>query len=404
MMNGSSESFDRPLQLEELLPAADRERIEASLSRLAGCRVRLRGTDEPSRPGWRRKLIHWDLEPLLALEVEGGEDEQLQGAAELLLLLIRSAARFQMATDLHMETVHSDYEALQEKHEALKESEQRFRNLAVQLEQKVAEQVETIQAAQIKLYQAEKMASVGQLAAGIAHEINTPLSYIQSNFDSARSYLEDLQVIVDLLHSGAEIGMIREQWERDGLDDVMADFPQLLEDSLGGVTRVAAIVADLKVFFNINRSEQTLDDLNSRLDTVIKMIRPQLGEEVTLLFKGNEIPQLYCSPGHIGQVFYNLILNGVQSIEGKGSVVVETSMADGGVWVSVSDTGAGIAQEDLSRIFDPFFTTKEVGQGTGLGLTVISDIIKAHGGRIEVESRPGHGSCFRVFLPVREEV
>lgn len=395
--------FDRELRLNELLPIADQKKVEAALTRILARPVVLTKTDSPPLPGFTRQTIIWDFEPLAYVAIEGGDEGELQGAVEFILLLLKSSARFQMVTDLHMETVHSDYEALQEKHNALKESEQRYKNLTEQLEIKVAQQVKTIQDAQVKLYQAEKMASVGQLAAGVAHEINTPLAYIQNNFDSALSYLEDLQTVTDLIRSGVDIQTLKESWQSADLDTVMNDFPQLLQDSLSGVKKVASIVADLKVFSNINKSEQMFDNINTRLKTVIHMITPQLREGVAITFHPGDIPELFCSPGHIGQVFYNLILNGAQSIRGAGEVIVRSTMQEAEICVSILDTGEGIEQSKLAKIFEPFFTTKEVGQGTGLGLTVTNDIIKAHGGRIEVESQPGQGSRFSVYLPTRTE-
>ncbi|MBC8317880.1 MAG: two-component sensor histidine kinase [Desulfobulbaceae bacterium] len=399
-MSITPSQFDRQFQLQDLLSAADQERIASSLSLLLDRQVTLSGPEVPPPAGAVRSALQWELETIGHVDIVGGDEVQLKACVNLIVLLIKSAARFQMASDLHIETVHADYEALQQKHAALQESENRYKNLAEQLEQKVAEQVKTIQDAQSKLYQTAKLASVGQLAAGVAHEINTPLAYIQSNLDSALTYLEDLTVLVDLVHKGAEQTVLQKAWEEQEIDYIMDDFPQLLQDNLDGVKKVAAIVADLKIFSNIDKSEQILDDINTRLKTVVKMILHQLPEYVDIKLDLQEIPSLTCHPGHLGQAFYNLILNGSQAIAGKGTIRIATACDTKEIRIVIQDTGAGIAEADLPRIFDPFFTTREVGSGTGLGLTVINNIIKAHGGRIEVQSQVGKGSTFTVFLPL----
>ncbi len=400
-MTLSSSQFDREFQLDELIPSADRRRIEAALSMLTGRTVRVSNAGASLEAGCLRGDIIWELEILGHIDIEAGSDEEMKGATEMMQLLVKSAARFQMASDLHIETVHADYERLQEKHAALKKSEARYKDLAQQLELKVAEQVESLQDAQTKMYQSAKLASVGRLAAGVAHEINTPLAYIQSNLSSAVSYLEDLQTIAKLITGGADSASLKDAWESEDMEYVMDDFPHLLQDSLQGVEKAASIVADLKLFSNIDKSEQMVDDINHRLQTVVNMIRPQLSDQVGLKFEQQtDLPEILCYPAHLGQVFYNLILNGAQAIAGAGEVSIYTEKLGEEICVSIRDTGAGIAESDLPRIFDHFFTTREVGQGVGLGLTVINDIIKAHGGRIEVTSRIGEGSVFTVFLPI----
>jgi two-component system, NtrC family, sensor kinase len=396
----SLSQFDREFKLNDLLSQSDQEKIESTFSGLLGRKAKIWGSDTADESGYKRIAIEWELEAIGFIGIENGTDQELQEAVTLIGLLIKSAARFQMASDLHIETVHADYEALLEKHAALRESESQYKNLSRQLEQKVEEQVKTIQVAQSKLYQAEKLASVGQLAAGVAHEINTPLAYMQSNLDSAQTYLEDMKVLTDLVEKGADQTALQKAWEDQEIDYVMDDFPKLLQDNMDGVKKVAEIVADLKIFSNIDKSEKVLDDVNGRLETVAKMILPQLPEYVDVSLDLQEIPQLACCPGHLGQAFYNLILNGAQAISGAGSVHIQTVFKDNEICVSIKDTGCGIAEEDLPKIFDPFFTTRDVGAGTGLGLTVINNIIKAHGGRIEVASEACKGSTFTVFLPV----
>ena len=308
-----------------------------------------------------------------------------------------------MASELHVETVSADYQALQEKHEELQKSEKRYRDLSKKLEEKVAAQVKAIEDAQRKVFQSEKLASVGQLAAGVAHELNTPLAYIQNNLSAAKDYLRDLEsFFVTVLHS-QDLETVRDFWEKEDIEYIRKDFPVLLGSCLDGVARLSSIVADLKVFSNINQQQQSLDDINVRLITVLKMLKSQIGEEIEIVRDFADLPAIQCYPAHLGQVFFNLIQNGVQAIQGPGRVVVRTFERDGHICVAISDTGTGIQEEDMPRIFDPFFTTKEVGKGTGLGLSVIHDIVKAHHGRIEVQSKPGKGSIFTVFLPMITE-
>jgi signal transduction histidine kinase len=160
-------------------------------------------------------------------------------------------------------------------------------------------------------------------------------------------------------------------------------------------------VADLKIFSNINQQEKRLENINEQLKTVVKMIAPQIDGGIEITFDCAELPLTLCYPAHLGQVFYNLIQNGVQAIKGEGRVHITTSVLDDNIRISVTDSGVGIDEANLSRIFDPFFTTKEVGSGTGLGLSVTHDILKAHEGRIEVQSTLGSGTTFTVILPVR---
>lgn len=396
--------FDRQLQLSDLFSTGELSEIQASLSSLLGQPVEITGPDSLPRPDFQRAGIHWEFEAIGYLESKDVSGLQLQAALNLLLILIKNGARYRMASDLHKETVRSDYQLLQEQHTALQESEKRYRLLAKELEQKVAAQVKTLESAQVKLYHSEKLASVGQLAAGMAHELNSPLAYIQNNLVSATSYVDTIKTIGKLINDGIGLEAMKEYWDNEDMAFILEDFPSLLQDSLQGVEKVATIVADLKVFSNINQSEQRMDNINDRLDTVLKMLKPLLGSEIEVVCELAKIPTTLCYPAHLGQVFYNLILNSGQAIKKKGKITIRTRVQKGEICVVIQDTGSGISKADLSRIFDPFFTTKEVGTGTGLGLTVINDVVKAHGGRIVVESQVGLGSIFSVFLPVKTEV
>lgn len=395
--------FDRELRLSELFSSQEITRLCSTISLLLNCAVDLVEPDTPCKPGWRRSPINWEFEPIAYLEADNATDDQLQGAVAFLLFLVKEAVRYRMVSDLHLESTMADFEALQIKHSELRVSEKRYRELSEQLEQKVAAQIKTLEAAQTKIYQSEKLASIGQLAAGVAHELNSPLAYILNNLVTAKDYLKDLQAFSVLFKKGAKPERLQEAWREADIDYILDDFPALLDSSLEGVQKAASIIADLKIFSNINQHEKRLENINEQLKTVVKMITPKIDDAIKITFDCDELPLTLCYPAHLGQVFYNLILNGVQAIKGEGRVHIKTSTLNNTILISVQDTGVGIDEAQLSRIFDPFFTTKEVGSGTGLGLSVIHDVLKAHGGRIEVQSTLGLGTTFTLILPVRSQ-
>lgn len=395
--------FDREMQLSEVFSVQELDRIKRVLALALNCDVEIVGPETACNSGCGRIEILWELEPIAFIESRKATVDQLKGCSEIFLLLFKEAVRYRMASELHIETVSADYEALQEKHQELQKSEKQYRELSKKLEEKVAEQVKAMEDAQRKVFQSEKLASVGQLAAGVAHELNTPLAYIRNNLSAAKDYLQDLESFFATVIHGKDLETVRDSWEKEDIDYIREDFPVLLGSCLDGVARLSSIVSDLKVFSNLNQQQQSVDDINGRLMTVLKMLKSQIGEEIEIVRDFADLPAIQCYPAHLGQVFYNLIQNGVQAIQGEGRVVIRTFTRDGYIGVAISDTGTGIKEEDMPRIFDPFFTTKEVGKGTGLGLSVIHDIVKAHHGRIEVQSTPGKGSVFTVFLPIETE-
>ncbi|OGQ98576.1 MAG: hypothetical protein A2505_01890 [Deltaproteobacteria bacterium RIFOXYD12_FULL_55_16] len=268
-----------------------------------------------------------------------------------------------------------------------------------------------LKATQSQVVQQEKMASIGQLAAGVAHEINNPIGFVTSNLGTLQKYMgritEFLKMQAEIYPQEAgddrasRLAGIRSQLK---IEPVLADLPALITESLDGVERVRKIVQNLKSFSRIDQSDYSLADINHCLDDTLNIIWNELKYKCTVKKDYGDLPQTKCYPQQLNQVFMNLLVNAAQAIEGQGEIVITTRASETEITISISDSGGGIPQENLNRIFEPFFTTKEVGKGTGLGLSITYDIVtKKHGGRIEVASEPGKGTTFTVILPVITE-
>ena len=262
--------------------------------------------------------------------------------------------------------------------------------------------------AQEQLLQSEKMASIGQLAAGVAHEINNPIGYVHSNLGTLQEYLGALFALIEcqegVLQSAdpaAHREEVRAKRERLDIDFILGDLPKLLEESREGIERVTKIVQDLKDFSYAGRDETMRPaDLHKGLESTLNIVWNDLKYKVRLEKHYGELPLVECHQSEINQVLMNLLINAGQAIENRGSITIATGAENGEAWISIADTGCGIAPEALQRIFEPFYTTKPIGRGTGLGLAITYSIIAKHHGRIEVSSEPGAGSAFRVVLPV----
>jgi signal transduction histidine kinase len=264
---------------------------------------------------------------------------------------------------------------------------------------------------QARVIQQEKMASIGLLAAGVAHEINNPMGFIMSNLTSLAKYVERFETYISALqgslascgnHSGGEeLERLREKLK---IDYITNDVVQLINESMDGANRVRRIVQDLKSFSRVDRTESASINLNEILDTTINVAWNEIKYIATLDRDFGEIPEILCYPQQISQVFLNLLVNAAQSMITQGKITVRTWCDSDHVYVSVTDSGKGIPDEVKNHIFEPFYTTKEVGKGTGLGLSISADIVSKHGGDIEVKSREGAGSTFTVKLPRRSQL
>jgi two-component system NtrC family sensor kinase len=264
-----------------------------------------------------------------------------------------------------------------------------------------------------QLLQSEKMASIGQLAAGVAHEINNPIGYVKSNLGSLETYLNQVfGVIATYEQAHASIAdpaaLQRITAARDSVDlaFLAEDVFALMSESREGISRVVKIVQDLKDFSHLGTEDEwAWADLHEGLDSTINIVNNEIKYKAQLVRTYGRLPEIECLPSQLNQVFMNILVNAAQSIESHGTITVASdTRGDDEVWVEISDTGKGIAPEHLHRIFDPFYTTKPVGKGTGLGLSLSYGIVQKHRGRIEVRSDMGRGTTFRITLPVRQPV
>jgi len=260
-----------------------------------------------------------------------------------------------------------------------------------------------------QLLQSEKMASIGQLAAGIAHELNNPIGFVHSNLGTLSGYLDDLMTILDAYADTAaqqgencpNLKAIEQLREERDFEFVREDIFKLLAESKDGISRVRKIVQDLKTFARVGEQEWQEAELHQGLDSTLNIVWNELKYKCRVIKEYGDIPPIYCLISQLNQVFMNLLVNAGHAIEQKGTITIRTRRQDPDqVCIEISDTGKGIPPENLRRIFEPFFTTKPVGQGTGLGLSVSYNIVQRHQGQLTVDSDPAHGTTFRITLPV----
>jgi signal transduction histidine kinase len=300
--------------------------------------------------------------------------------------------------------------------ERLRQQEEELRRHRDHLEDLVQEATRKLEHQQVQLIQSEKMASLGQMAAGIAHEINNPMSYISSNLNTLCDYTQvllGLQQLYQELEEAVVAGVlqrveqVRERIQalrrQEAVDSIVSDMQEVLEDSLEGTRRVDEIIQGLKMFARPDSGPPQLADVNKLLESTLKLVRNQLKYKCEVLCHFGSLPPLPCHSTQISQVFTNLLVNAAQAIEEWGEIHITSRQEGAEAVVEISDTGAGMTPETLARLFTPFFTTKPPGKGTGLGLSICYSIINRHQGRIEVRSEPGKGSTFTIRLPVAPE-
>ncbi|WP_347176245.1 ATP-binding protein [Undibacterium sp. TS12] len=270
--------------------------------------------------------------------------------------------------------------------------------------------IKKLQEAHEQLLQSEKMASVGQLAAGIAHEINNPIGFINSNIGSLQKYVGNLFDVISGYEDAIQkqgsndiVSKMHQIKEQADLDFLKEDIQALVSESMDGLKRVKDIVQSLKDFSHVGETEWQEADIHQGIDSTLNIVKNEIKYKANVIKEYGQVPLVKCVISQINQVIMNLLVNASHAIKENGVIKITTGCEKDMAWIKVLDTGSGIPAENLSRIFEPFFTTKPVGSGTGLGLSLSYGIIKNHGGRIDVHSVLGKGTCFTVWLPLRQE-
>jgi signal transduction histidine kinase len=272
-----------------------------------------------------------------------------------------------------------------------------------------------LQSSQLALVQSEKMASLGQMVAGIAHEINTPLGYVRNNvamgqeiFAQVKAMNDAYEALVDsLLDGGATEDEVSQRMRHvaelraaTNAGEVLGAMEGLMEDSIYGIGQISELVLNLKDFSRMDAASMEFMSVNRCIESALRIGRNVLKNTVEVVTELGDLPAIECAPSQLNQVFLNLFTNAAQAMEANGRLHIKSWREGDDINVSVRDSGKGIPAEIRARIFDPFFTTKPVGQGTGLGLAITHQIVQRHGGEIRVESEPGVGTCFHIRLPV----
>lgn len=268
-----------------------------------------------------------------------------------------------------------------------------------------------LQETQTQLIQSEKLAGLGQLVAGIAHELNNPISFVYANMKELRRYTsaitELLAILNNITDSPDAQQSLREKLlaldKKYDLNFIQEDIDNLINESLVGSDRVKTVVQNLRNFSRLDEATFKAVDLHEGLQSTLLLLNNEMKNRITIHKDYQSLPEIYCNPGNINQVFMNLLLNAIQAIDGKGDIWVSTRFEEEQAVIEIRDNGKGIPEDVKSKIFDPFFTTKPVGKGTGLGLSISYNIIQKHGGKISCESTEGEGTRFTIRLPRRGE-
>lgn len=364
-----------------------------------------------------RLPIRLEGEPVGALRICGPDEAAppLVQIARMLGIaidtLLRNNLKRVLTTEIHTAVVNTSFDELVEINRQLTESETRYRQLAESLEQKVKERSAELKKALVHLLQQEKMAAVGQLAAGIAHEINNPLGFVTSNIHTLQKYVSRLITMVEYqktlfgvrMDDEARMQHADHKWQELKINSILTDVGDLLHESLNGAERVTRIVADLKGFSHVDEIGAVPVDINAELERTLSVLTHELGTHATIVREFQQLPLFPCKPAMLGQAFLNIIMNAVQAKLSGLELTLSTAWDGERIRISIADNGPGIPHDVRAKIFEPFFTTKEVGSGTGMGLAVVYDSVLKLGGMVAVTDSAAGGADFIITIPFERD-
>ena len=414
--------------------------------------------------GWQLSPLCYECEPigyLFAGITNSVSKEYLSGLMNIVStsinILIKKNAKQMITSEMHDTFTYQSYEELLETNKKLSISEQKYRELAQTLEQRVEEKTSELKKATTRLLEQEKLASIGQLAAGIAHEINNPIGYIYSNLNTFTKYIKSLSEMLQFYRNSikerkeillqSEISTLRsppnpegDGWTEDGrnpkslaqttgrtapgqaeirnlflqseelykklkIDFIINDIFDLTRQNIDGAEKIKQIVSNLKSFSHVDEASSRKMNINTEIENTVKVLSNEVkGKSARVITNYGQIPDFFGNPGFICQVFLNIILNALQSRDIGLIITIKTELKEDNITVSITDNGKGIPSDIQNRIFDPFFTTKDVGEGTGMGLAVAYDVVSNHGGTLELESKVDEGSNFIIKLPLKGKI
>ncbi|MEO9126054.1 MAG: ATP-binding protein [Microcoleus sp.] len=345
-----------------------------------------------------------------SLQASVTTDDEVGGLTISFNLLIQSVKEHIEALEISKESLEKRVE---ERTEELSQKNYELQSAYNQL----ADALQNLQQTQAQLIQAEKMSSLGQMVAGIAHEINNPVSFIYSNLEHASNYAQDLMRLVKLYQQQYpdRNSVIQAETEAIDLDFIAEDFAKIIHSIKNGADRIRRIVLSLRNFSRLDESQLKLANIHEGIDSTLVILNQRLEDRITVIREYENLPSVKCYPALLNQVFMNMIDNAIAAIEEqtvsshnsiaateKQTIWIHTKIIDIElIRVEIRDNGIGIMPELLPKVFDPFFTTKNVGKGTGLGLTISYQLIEKHQGKIEVFSEPGLGTRFWITLPIK---
>lgn len=367
------------------------------------------GTPAPTAQK-KTQLIYSEGEPIGTLLLAGADNTPIDSILQLLVttiqLLIRSSFQRQLTTEVHTTTVAQSYAELMSSHEKLKQSEQEYRDLAASLDTTVKQRTAELERTYMQLIQNEKMSCVGQLAAGVAHEINTPMGFITSNLSTLQKYIQRLLTMQDALErrlttcEGLDLTEMLALKKQLKIDYIRDDAAALIDQSIEGAQRISSIVSDLKNFSHVDNINNSSLNLNDELDRTLAVLASKLPASATIKKAYQPLPSQSLPAAAISQVLFNILLNAIEAGGEQLQLILSTAQTATQIIIAIHDNGSGIPADILPHIFEPFFTTKEVGQGTGMGLALARQTIQQLGGQLELECPASGGSVATIRLPL----